>query len=141
MNSLIESQLRMTMDKLSNYHSMTIPDLEKYIDEAGEQLKDALRRQTTRGKDPFRLRCSNLGRPECQLLSDKMDKPREKMPYNHIFRMMYGDCTEIIVEFLAKISGINITGGKSQANLNAGHVDHEIPLRLYKKFGDLLSIG
>lgn len=108
----------MTMDKLSNYHSMTIPDLEKYIDEAGEQLKDALRRQTTRGKDPFRLRCSNLGRPECQLLSDKMDKPREKMPYNHIFRMMYGDCTEIIVEFLAKISGINITGGKSQANLN-----------------------
>ena len=123
MNSLIESQFRMTMDKLSNYEDISVPELEQYIEEAGEQLKAALRKQTTRESEDFRLRCSNVGRPECQLISEKEGKPREKMPYNHIFRMMYGDCTEILVEFLAKVAGINITGGKSEAHLDIGNVE------------------
>ena len=137
MDSIIEAQFRMIMDDLSNSGSSDDPNLESYIEEAGEQFKEALHKQTTRKKEAFRMRCSNLGRPECQLISEKQGLPREKMPYNHIFRMMYGDATEIIVELLAKLAGINITGGKSQAELNIhgqhikGENDIEIDGKVY----------
>ena len=138
MNNILETQLRMTMDALSNGVAEIDDDLlDHIVEEAGEQCKQALRKQLDRKPQKFRMRPSNLGRPLCQLLMEKSEAEREKMPYNHIFRMMYGDMTEILVEVLAKISKVNITGGKSSTSVTfsgqeiVGENDIEIDGKVY----------
>lgn len=114
--STLEAQIRMTMDKLSNGEPVECKD--EWIEAAGEMFKDGLRKQLNRKPEPFRLRMSNIGRPVCQLQMEKAGKEKSKMPYNHIIRMMLGDAVECIVEVLLRVSGANITGGKSQAKFD-----------------------
>jgi len=109
----LEAKLRMTMDKLSNGEPVECKD--EWIEAAGEMFKEGLRKQLNRKNEPFRLRMSNIGRPTCQLQMEKAGVEKSKMPYNHILRMMFGDAVECIVEVLLRVSGANITGGKSQA--------------------------
>lgn len=116
--NILESQLRMTMDKLSNGEEL--PYDEQWIEDAGEMFKEGLRKQLTPYDNSFRLRMSNIGRPLCQLQMQKAGAERGKMPYNHILRMMFGDAIEVIVELIAKVAEVNITGGKSKAEWNIG---------------------
>ena len=109
----IEAKLRMVMDKLSNGEAVEYEDA--WVEAAGEMFKEGLRKQLNRENGPFRLRMSNIGRPVCQLQREKAGVEPIRMPYNHIMRMMYGDAVECIVELLLRIAGVNITGGKSQA--------------------------
>lgn len=111
--STLEAKLRMTLDKLSNGEHVECKD--EWIEAAGEMFKEGLHKQLNRKNEPFRLRMSNIGRPTCQLQMEKAGKEKSKMPYNHIVRMMLGDAIECIVEVLLRVSGANITGGKSQA--------------------------
>lgn len=116
--SMLELKLHMVMDKLSNGVEVEVDP--KWIDEATEMFKESLIKQLTPRDPSFRLRMSNIGRAPCQLQMEKSGAPKSAMPYNHIFRMMYGDATETIVELLCKIAGVNITGGKSQAEWQVG---------------------
>ena len=109
----LEAKLRMTMDKLSN--GQPVECKEEWIEAAGKMFKEGLRKQLNRINDDFRLRPSNIGRPTCQLQMEKAGVEKSKMPYNHIFRMMFGDAVECIVEVLLRVAGANITGGKSKA--------------------------
>jgi len=133
--SLLETRLRMTLDKLSNGEMLEYD--EQWIEDAGEMFKEGLRKQLGREKEPFRLRMSNIGRPACQLQMEKADEERSKMPYNHIVRMMLGDAIEAIVEVLLRVSGANVTGGKNQAEFGIagtvikGENDIEIDGKVY----------
>lgn len=113
--SPLEARLRMTLDKLSNNEPVECKD--EWIEAAGEMFKEGLRKQLFRENEPFRLRMSNIGRPACQLQMEKAGEEKSRMPYNHIVRMMLGDAIEAIVEVLLRVSGANVTGGKSQAKL------------------------
>lgn len=111
--SPLEARLRMTLDKLSNNEPVECKD--EWIEAAGEMFKAGLRKQLSRTEEPFRLRMSNIGRSVCQLQMQKAGEEKSRMPYNHIVRMMFGDAIEVIIEVLLRVSGANITGGKSQA--------------------------
>jgi hypothetical protein len=90
----------------------------KIIDDAGEMWKEAMAKQLLREPEPsFRIRGSNTGRPLCQLQMEKMGKPKTRMPYNHIIRMMHGDAIECIIEVLLRAAKFNITGGKDKVTL------------------------
>jgi hypothetical protein len=88
------------------------------INDAGEMWKEAMVKQLLREPETsFRFRGSNTGKPLCQLQMEKMGKPRSRMPYNHIVRMMHGDAIECIIEVLLRVAGFNITGGKDKVTL------------------------
>lgn len=111
---ILETQLRQTMDRLSNGEPVECK--EEWIEEAGEAFKETLRKQLFREDEGFRLRMSNIGRPTCQLQREKEGAEKERMPYNHIMRMMIGDAVEVITEILLKCAGANITGGKRKVS-------------------------
>ena len=133
--SVLELQIRRTLDLLSNNEPVEYDD--QWIEDAGEMFKDALRKQLSGRENEFRLRMSNIGRPLCQLQMEKAGAERSRMPYNHILRMMLGDAVECIMEVILRVSGANITGGKSQAEFNIagttinGEDDIEIDDKVY----------
>ena len=133
--SMLEAQIRRTLDLLSNNEPVEYDD--QWVEDAGEMFKDALRKQLSGRENDFRLRMSNIGRPSCQLQMEKAGAERTRMPYNHIMRMMLGDAVECIMEVILRVSGANITGGKSQAEFNIadttinGEDDIEIDNKVY----------
>jgi len=133
--SMLEAQIRRTLDLLSNNEPVEYDD--QWVEDAGEMFKDALRKQLSGRENDFRLRMSNIGRPSCQLQMEKAGAERTRMPYNHIMRMMLGDAVECIMEVILRVSGANITGGKSQAEFNIadttinGEDDIEIDDKVY----------
>ena len=133
--SMLEAQIRRTLDLLSNNEPVEYDD--QWVEDAGEMFKDALRKQLSGRENDFRLRMSNIGRPSCQLQMEKAGAERARMPYNHIMRMMLGDAVECIMEVILRVSGANITGGKSQAEFNIadttinGEDDIEIDNKVY----------
>ena len=133
--SMLEAQIRRSLDKLSNGEAVEFED--QWIEDAGEMFKDALRKQLSGRENEFRLRMSNIGRPSCQLQMEKAGAERSRMPYNHVVRMMLGDAVECIMEVILRVSGANITGGKSQAEFNIadttinGEDDIEIDDKVY----------
>ena len=58
---MLQQQLEMTLDKLSNdeFDGLTID--EAWIEAAGEEFKAALRKHLTPQEKDFRLRMSNVG--------------------------------------------------------------------------------
>ena len=82
---------------------------EEVIEQVGNDVKDALRKQfggeVKRGD--FRLRMSNLGRPTCQLWFDK-NKPEtaSAKPNNFMMNMMLGDIVEAVFKGLLKGAGV-----------------------------------
>lgn len=132
---ILETQLRKTMDHLSNGEPVECK--EEWIEQAGEFFKENLRKQLFREDEGFRLRMSNIGRPTCQLQREKEGAEKERMPYNHIMRMMIGDAVEVITEVLLKCAGANITGGKRKVSYPIadteiqGENDIEIDNKIY----------
>ena len=106
MNHPAELQVHQYMsDAINGKSTMS----EEVIEQVGNDVKDALRKQfggeVKRGD--FRLRMSNLGRPTCQLWFDK-NKPEEasSKPNNFMMNMMLGDIVEAVFKGLLKGAGV-----------------------------------
>ncbi len=82
---------------------------EDTIKQVATDVSDALKRQFGGGKsrDDFRLRMSNVGRPNCQLWYDK-NKPEVALPFptTFIMNMMIGDIVEAVFKGLLKEAGV-----------------------------------
>ena len=119
---MLEAQLHMILDKLSNeeFDGLTIDDA--WIEEAGEEFKAALRKQLTPYNNEFRLRMSNIGKPLCQLQHAAMGSEKKRKPYSFKIQMMIGDAVECITNVMLKIAGANITGAKNQVEMAVGPV-------------------
>jgi hypothetical protein len=116
---ILEPQIHLALDRLSNDEFDDISVDPVWIDEAGEHFKDALLHQLTdRGKNDFRFRMSNVGRPLCQLqMAAKGAKPSRK-PYNFKMQMMIGDAVDALTITLLKIAGVNITSMNDEVQLS-----------------------
>jgi hypothetical protein len=120
MLSVLEGRIHATLMELSNGGSVECPDTLKA--EAVKQFAAALDKQFTPRDPAFRVRMSNIGRPLCQLQMEKAGAPRTPMPYNHIVRMLIGDCVEIIMRMVLEMSGTNVTSDGDSVELNvSGH--------------------
>ena len=134
---MLQQQLEMTLDKLSNdeFDGLTID--EAWIDEAAEEFKAALRKQLTPQEIDFRLRMSNVGKPLCQLQHGAMGSEKKRKDYNFKIQMLIGDAVECITNVMLKIAGANITGAKNQVELKIGETiikgedDIEIDHKVY----------
>ena len=83
---------------------------EDTIDNVGQQIGDALRRQfgkDSRSRKDFRLRMSNVGRPYCQLWYDK-NKPEvaRPKPTTFVMNMMIGDIVEAVFKAVLTEAGV-----------------------------------
>lgn len=103
----LEAQIRTILDAASNDEGVEFK--EEWVEEAGEQFKAALRKQFSPQTRDFRLRMSNIGRPLCQLQMEKSGAKKQRMPYNHVVRMLIGDSVETIVRFVMKAANVNVT--------------------------------
>ena len=120
---MLEPNIHLVLDRLSNDEYDKVNVEQSWIDEAGEAFKDALQRQLTdTGKNDFRLRMSNVGRPLCQLQMAASGAKPSRKPYNFKLQMMIGDAVECLTDVLLKIAGTNITGGKDQVELEVAGV-------------------
>lgn len=117
---VLEAQIRMVMDRLSN--GEPVEAKEEDIKEAVAQYEALLRRALNRGNEKFRIRMSNIGRPLCQLQMEKAGVDRARMPYESVLKFHTGDIHEVFIELMCKIAGVNITGGKSQAKLDVAGI-------------------
>ena len=135
---MLQAKIQMVLDRLSNDEFNLLKVEDRWINEAGEAFKDALRRQLTDAdKNEFRLRMSNVGRPLCQLQMEAGGATPSRKPYNFKMMMMIGDAVEAITDVILKIAGANITGGKDQVELEVagttvkGTDDIEIDNQVY----------
>ena len=135
---MLEPEIHLILDRLSNDEHDKVHVEESWIDEAGEAFKDALRRQLTdQGKNDFRLRMSNVGRPLCQLQMAAAGETPSRKPYNFKLQMLIGDAVESVTDVLLKIAGANITGSKDKVQLEVagtvirGEDDIEIDHRVF----------
>lgn len=135
---MLEAQIRMALDSLSNGEFSDLTIEQRWIDEAVESFREALTAQLTNtGRDEFRLRMSNVGRPTCQLQMEASGAEKARKPYHFIMSMMFGDAIEAITELVLKIAKANITGGKNQVELHVedtvikGTDDIEIDGKVY----------
>ena len=79
------------------------------IEQITNDIKDALYRQfsSSKKRDKFSLRMSNIGRPSCQLWFEKNHpKKASPKPNTFIMNMMIGDVVEAIFKGLLKESGV-----------------------------------
>jgi hypothetical protein len=128
---MLEPNIHLVLDRLSNDEYDKVNVEQSWIDEAGEAFKDALQRQLTdTGKNDFRLRMSNVGRPLCQLQMAASGAKPSRKPYNFKMQMMIGDAVECLTDVLLKIAGTNITGGKDQVELEVAGVTIKAPTTL-----------
>ncbi len=59
---MLEPQIHLALDRMSNDQFDQLEILDQYIDEAGEALKEVLRHQMTPNDGAFGLRMSNVGK-------------------------------------------------------------------------------
>lgn len=120
--SILPAQMQLTMEKASNGEDLgvTKEQMDEVVAKATKEFEEGLRRQLGRGRDKFRMRMSNIGRPLCQLQMEKSGAERARLPANHIVRMMIGDAVEIYITALLRITGANITGGKDKVSWDIG---------------------
>ena len=82
---MLEAQIRMALDSLSNGEFSDLTIEQRWIDEAVESFREALTAQlTNNGRDEFRLRMSNVGRPTCQLQMEASGAEKARKPYHFI---------------------------------------------------------
>ena len=121
MLSILEASLHSTLDKISNSEDIEVKD--EWIDEACDQLRQALEKQLKTKRDPeFKLRMSNIGRPLCQLQMQNNGVKSGRMDYNFIMKMLLGDSVEILTRLMLKINGANVTSDGDQVKLNVSDV-------------------
>lgn len=137
--SVIEAELRSLLEKVSNNGEVALS--EEAIEAFGEQAKEAVRKQFTPRDTTFRPRASNIGRPLCVLQRQKEGAEEEPMPYNHVIRMLIGDCVEAIVRLLLTAAGSNVTsdGDKVELDIDGTAVKGESDIDIGGKVYDIKS--
>ncbi len=101
-SSRAELQIHSYLNKvISGDANMSDDTIEMVVSHIRTSLKNQFNKK--RGKEPFRLRMSNIGRPYCQLWFEK-NKPekRIKPPTKFIMTMMFGDIVEAIFKGILK---------------------------------------
>ena len=115
---ILETNLHLAADRLSNREFDDLTIMDEWLEEAGEALKEVLRKQLSPPPETSDvLRMSSVGKPLCQLQMQAAGAKAARKPYNFITQMMMGDIVEIIAILLLKISGANITGGNDKVSL------------------------
>jgi len=117
----LETAIHMTLDRLSNDEPVDIKD--EWIEEAAEAFKAALYKQSGRAAQEFRLRMSNIGKPLCQLQKENSKAPKNRMPYNHVMRMIIGDAVEAAMILIIRASGINMTNQKTKVSMMVNNTE------------------
>jgi len=138
---MIELQLRMKMEALSNPENLDTPLSDTLVERAAEEFKAALRKQFNPEERRFKLRASNAGRPICQLWHESRGYPAENMEYNHIIRMLMGDASEVLANVLIAEAGINVTGAKRRVSfqVNETIINGENDIEIDGKVFDVKS--
>lgn len=113
----LETSLQLAADRLSNRETDGLEVLEEWIDNAGEEFKQALRQQFVDHKSSTVLRMSSVGKPVCQLQMQAANANAARKPYNFIVQMLLGDAVEIITRVLLKVGAVNVTGGGDKVSL------------------------
>ena len=137
--SVIEAEVRSFLEKVSNGQPVDLP--EEAVEEFGEQLKQAVIKQFTPRDPKFKIRPSNLGRPLCVLQREKEGAVSEPMPYNHVVRMLMGDCVEAIVRLLLTAAGVNVTsdGDRVEMKVNGVTITGDSDIDIDGKVYDIKS--
>lgn len=138
---MLEKRIQMVLDQLSNHESSQLIIKDEWIEEAGEQFKDTMRRQFGRESEAFRLRMSNIGRATCQLQLARDGAVAHRKDYNFMTRMMLGDACESILDVILRIAGANITGSKDKVKLQLGEhlIKGEDDIEIDNKVYDIKS--
>lgn len=119
--SVVEAELRGLLERVSNGEAVDLPP--QAVEELGEQIKAAVIKQFTPRDDEFKIRPSNIGRPLCQLQSQRDGVSSEPMPYNHVLRMLIGDCVEAIVRLLLTTAGVQVTSDGDRVAMQVSGVN------------------
>jgi hypothetical protein len=138
-SEVLQATIHHVLDRLSNSEPVEIK--EEWIQDAGEQFKDALRKQTIPRDHSFRVRMSNIGRPLCQLQMDKSEADKSRMSYNFVVRMLMGDASECIARFFLKAAGIEATsdGDKVKLDVDGQTVKGESDIDIDNEVWDVKS--
>ena len=78
---------------------------EETIEQVGKDVMDAMRRQfgIGKGRDEFRLRMSNIGKPTCQLWFAKNEPEKAlPLPTTFVMNMLLGDIVEAAFKGILK---------------------------------------
>ena len=99
---------------------------ESLLNEAAEQFKSALRRRLSRQERRGGLRMSSIGKPGCQLWHQENEPEHgESLPPQTQLKFLYGDLLEILLIFLTKASGHDVTHEQHEVEVDGvkGHTD------------------
>jgi hypothetical protein len=137
--SVIEAELKSLLDNISNGKPVSFTD--QMIEELGEQVKQSVRKQLTPRDPEFRVRASNVGRNLCVLQKQKEGAEAEPMPYNHVVRMLIGDCVEAIVRLLLDMTSVQVTsdGDKVELDVSGVSIKGESDIDIDGKVYDIKS--
>lgn len=135
---MLEPQLHMLGDKLSNDEFEGLPDPRPIIKKHLALLEEAwLRQLSPRDDEGFRLRMSNVGKPLCQLQMAASGAEPKRKPYNFKSQMMIGDAVEAIMNIYLDMAEVNVTSANDEVELEVeGHTikgtdDVEIDHKVY----------
>ena len=84
---------------------------EEVIDKAGEDFKQALRKQFQAQDYKFKPRPSNLGRPLCQLQMEAAGARKADKDYSFKMRVTFGDAVEAILKAVLASSDVDYKEG------------------------------
>lgn len=137
--SVIEAELRSLLEKVSNGEQVDLSP--QAVEDLGEQVKSAVIKQFTPRDKKFKLRPSNIGRPLCQLQAEQGGAVSERMPYNHVIRMLVGDCVEAIVRLLLTTAGVGVTsdGDRVGMKVNGLEITGDSDIDIHEKVYDIKS--
>jgi hypothetical protein len=102
----IEAALLSFLSKAASGEGVTMPP--RLLKEFGKSCEQALTKHFTKGKEEFRLRMSNAGKPLCQLQMQSKNVKAEAPTYDFKMRMIMGDVLEALIITLIKASKIKV---------------------------------
>jgi hypothetical protein len=104
---------------------------EEHAAEFGQAVGDIIAsrlREQKKGRRPFTLRMSNIGKGARQLWYDKRYGSEEQFPANVLVKFMFGDIIEQLILFLAVLSGHSVSHCQDEVVVDGikGHIDADI---------------
>lgn len=99
---------------------------ESLLEAAAEEFKSVLRRRLARQEKRGGLRMSSIGKPGCQLWHNENEPEYvEGIPAQTHMKFLYGDLLEIILIFLTKSAGHEVTFEQGEVEVDGvlGHMD------------------
>lgn len=103
---------------LEGSHEGGLAVSEELVQKAGEEFKAALRKQFQTRDPEFRIRMSNIGRPQCVLKMEKSGATPTPKSAKFILQMLLGDAMECIMRLAISAAGINTTSHGDKVTLD-----------------------